>query len=61
MNARRTLVIVAWLAVMAAPARTIDLEKIDRSIVKQPAYESKHPQYCLLVFEFRGHELILAV
>jgi hypothetical protein len=27
-----------------------DLAKIDRSLRKEPAYESKQPQYCLLVF-----------
>jgi hypothetical protein len=27
-----------------------DVTKIERSIAKEPTYQSKHPQYCLLVF-----------
>jgi hypothetical protein len=37
------------LAVSAAPAAAIDLTRIDRTIAKEPAYQSK-PKYCLLVF-----------
>jgi hypothetical protein len=35
---------------LAGQTRAVDLAKIDRSLRKEPTYESKHPQYCLLVF-----------
>src|SRR5262249_49972156 len=34
---------------LAVPASAADLAKIDRKLVKEPAYRSK-PMYCLLVF-----------
>ena|SRR6266404_4468310 len=34
-----------WNAALAA-----DLSKIDRTIRKEPTYQSKSPKYCLLVF-----------
>jgi hypothetical protein len=34
----------------AGPAAAADLSKIDRRISKEPAYRSKAPRYCLLVF-----------
>lgn len=34
----------------AAPAVALDLEKVDRTIVKEPVYRSKTPKYCLVVF-----------
>jgi hypothetical protein len=37
------------LAVSSAPAAAVDLSKIDRTLAKEPAYQSK-PKYCLLVF-----------
>ena len=40
----------ALLGHLAAPAAAVDLAKIDRSIRKEPVYQSKEPQYCLLVF-----------
>src|SRR5438128_308517 len=40
---------LAFLAVGSAPALATDLTKIDRTIVKEPAYEGR-PKYCLLVF-----------
>src|SRR6516225_7235618 len=36
-------------ALLAVPASAADLAKIDRKLVKEPAYGSK-PMYCLLVF-----------
>jgi hypothetical protein len=33
----------------ASPARGADLAKIDRTIAKEPVYESKAPKYCLVV------------
>jgi hypothetical protein len=41
--------IVVWLAGGSTPALAADLTKIERTIAKQPAYQSK-PKYCLLVF-----------
>ncbi len=38
------------LGVLASAAAAVDLSKIDRSIRKEPVYQSKEPQYCLLVF-----------
>jgi len=43
------LTVVICLA-LADQTRAVDLAKIDRSLRKEPAYESKQPQYCLLVF-----------
>jgi hypothetical protein len=34
----------------APPASAVDLTKVDRTIGKEPAYVSKAPKYCLLVF-----------
>jgi hypothetical protein len=44
-----------WLAIavaltIAGSARASDLAAIDRSLRKEPKYESNNPQYCLLVF-----------
>src|SRR5262249_60230214 len=36
--------------VAAQPALGVDLTKIDRTIAKEPAYQSKSPSYGLLVF-----------
>jgi hypothetical protein len=41
---------LAVLGLLAAPVGAVDLTKIDRSIRKEPVYQSKDPQYCLLVF-----------
>jgi hypothetical protein len=43
------LATASLLPAVAAPARAADLAKLDRSIVKEPAYVSS-PRYCLLVF-----------
>ena len=50
MNGRPVLAAIAWLALVTGPAAATDLTKIDRSILKEPVYQSKQPQYCLLVF-----------
>ncbi|MCC6417335.1 MAG: hypothetical protein IT429_03710 [Gemmataceae bacterium] len=46
------LFVPALLAMLglAVPAMATDLKKIDRRIGKEPAYTSKTPRYCLLVF-----------
>src|SRR5262249_58551005 len=44
------LPVVAWLVLYADPASAADLTRIDRTIRKEPAYQSGSPKYCLLVF-----------
>jgi hypothetical protein len=47
----RTLPVLAACALLAAsPARAVDYAKIDRTIAKEPAYQSKAPKYALLLF-----------
>jgi hypothetical protein len=48
----RKLAALACLACTAWPAfaQTVDLTKIERTLRKEPAYQSKKPKYCLLVF-----------
>jgi hypothetical protein len=41
---------LAALALGALPAAAADLSKIERRIAKEPAYQTKSPRYCLLVF-----------
>jgi hypothetical protein len=43
------LPIIAWITLGSEPALAVDLAKIDRTIRKEPAYQSKSPRYCLLV------------
>ncbi|MCI0456273.1 MAG: hypothetical protein L0Z62_04770 [Gemmataceae bacterium] len=38
------------LAGLASPAEAVDLTKIERRIAREPAYQSKAPRYCLVVF-----------
>jgi hypothetical protein len=40
----------AALLLTAAQAPAAELKKLDRTIARQPAYTSKQPRYCLLVF-----------
>jgi hypothetical protein len=44
-----TLTALLWAANFGSAAQ-IDLSKIDRTIRKEPAYQTKAPKYCLLVF-----------
>jgi hypothetical protein len=47
----RTAIPLLALAAFVAPyARAADLTKIERSLRKEPAYQTKTPKYCLLVF-----------
>jgi hypothetical protein len=43
------LAMVIYLA-FAGRTGAVDLAKIDRSLRKEPTYQSKQPQYCLMVF-----------
>jgi len=48
---RETVLLTSLVCVaFAQPAVAADLAKIDRTIAKEPAYQSKAPRYCLLVF-----------
>jgi hypothetical protein len=47
--------VLSWFAVLvglafAGSVAAVDFSKIDRSIRKEPLYQSKNPLYCLLVF-----------
>jgi hypothetical protein len=43
--------LLAVAALLAAPAcRAADLAKVERTIAREPAYQTKTPRYCLLVF-----------
>lgn len=46
----RQLLGLAAALVVAAPATAADLTKVERRIAKEPAYQTKAPRYCLLVF-----------
>ena len=51
MLTRMTLAGLVWLGGGTTPtAPAADLTKVDRSIKKEPAYQTKAPRYCLLVF-----------
>jgi hypothetical protein len=49
MNCSRFMHMLLGSALLAVPTSAADLAKIDRKLVKEPAYGSK-PMYCLLVF-----------
>ncbi len=46
----RFLAAIAWFGFFSIAAPAQDLTKVDRGIAKEPAYQSKTPRYCLLVF-----------
>src|SRR5262245_28345703 len=50
MHRCRALAALAALLSLTALAEAADLTKIDRAIAKEPAYKTKAPKYCLLVF-----------
>jgi hypothetical protein len=50
MKVARLLPALLGLALYSAPLTAADLTRIDRTPGKEPAYRSKAPQYCLLVF-----------
>src|SRR6266702_3291632 len=41
---------VTTVLLAGAPSPAVDYTKIDRTIAKEPRYQSKTPKYCLLVF-----------
>jgi hypothetical protein len=50
MSGRHLLAAILGLSLVAVASPALDLTTIDRTIGKEPVYESKEPQYCLLVF-----------
>lgn len=46
----RAFPLLMLIVLLAPPLRAADLSKVDRSIGKEPAYQSKTPRYGLLVF-----------
>ncbi len=50
MKSRFCLVTALLLAAPVGPLPAADLTRIDRTIAKEPAYQTKAPRYCLLVF-----------
>jgi hypothetical protein len=44
------LLALAFVAVSSPQISAVDLSKIDRTIAKEPVYQTKTPKYCLLVF-----------
>jgi hypothetical protein len=49
------------LILFSAPAAAVDLAKIDRKIAKEPAYRSRNPTYCLLVFGMKAETRVWLV
>jgi len=47
---RRTFPLLFLSILLAPQLHAADLTEIERSIRKEPAYQSKTPRYCLLVF-----------
>lgn len=52
---------VIGLAVSADASPLVDLTKIERRLGKEPVYESKRPQYCLLVFGAKAEPRVWVV
>jgi hypothetical protein len=48
--ALRCLLLLALATLRTSPLLAADLAKVDRTIKKEPAYNSKKPRYCLLAF-----------
>jgi hypothetical protein len=46
----RPTFVLLLLTLLAAPSLAMDLTTLDRSLRKEPVYQSKTPKYCLLVF-----------
>jgi hypothetical protein len=49
MRVSPVVLMFAWWALSGASAQAIDGSAIERSLVKEPRYQSADPQYCLLV------------
>jgi hypothetical protein len=61
MRAATLILTIVLPAFMALSAEALDLTKIDRSIRKEPRYESKQPRYCLIAFGAEAKTLVWLV
>src|SRR5438477_11871119 len=50
MGVRGVLTCVAWIIMPSVLLAAVDLRTIDRTILKEPAYRTGQPKYCLAVF-----------
>src|SRR5438552_7665237 len=50
MTFQGVLACAVWLIMQSATLLAVDLRTIDRSILKEPAYRTAQPKYCLAVF-----------
>jgi hypothetical protein len=57
---RHLLLLIAFI-LGPAHAYPVDLTRIERTIAKEPVYESKAPEYCLLVFGARAQTRVWLV
>src|SRR5260221_55230 len=49
MTALRILAAFTWIVLTVSAGIAADLAKVDRTIIREPAYQST-PKYCLMVF-----------
>jgi hypothetical protein len=54
---------IAWVAPSPAPGlpQAVDLTRVERTIAREPVYQSKEPAYCLLVFGPRAETRVWLV
>ncbi len=50
MSLPQLLSLVGWFVAATAPSGYVDYGKIERSLAREPAYQTKSPKYALLVF-----------
>src|SRR5437667_3709231 len=50
MAVQGVLACAAWIIMQSVSSAAVDLRTIDRTILKEPAYRTAQPQYCLAVF-----------
>src|SRR6266496_4844801 len=50
MGVRGVLTCVAWVIMPSVSLAAVDLRTIDRTILKEPAYRTGQPKYCMAVF-----------
>ena len=50
MAVQGVLACAAWMIMQSVSSAAVDLRTIDRSILKEPAYRTGQPKYCLAVF-----------
>src|ERR1044072_4019914 len=50
MSVRGVLTCTGWIMIQSVALAAVDLRTIDRTILKEPAYRTAQPKYCLAVF-----------